>query len=213
MGLLPGWLRASCRDAKGRTGQASQATQKAKGHERKILAETAELAGWRSPQSGNATQGPKSDEHFQACQATNKSQITLTDQVGQDLAGWATPRLEDGESAGMRHSRGVADTLSAQVGQDLAGWTTPAARDEKGIDQNLHDGAVNNSLPNQVAVLGPTSSSSPAGTERRGVLNPAFPLWLMGFPATWQHSCPGWKRWDTMQRLLAESSEKSGDTE
>ena len=179
MGLLPGWLRASCRDAKGRTGQASQATQKAKGHERKILAETAELAGWRSPQSGNATQGPKSDEHFQACQATNKSQITLTDQVGQDLAG----------------------------------WTTPAARDEKGIDQNFHDGAVNNSLPNQVAVLGPTSSSSPAGTERRGVLNPAFPLWLMGFPATWQHSCPGWKSWDTMQRLLAESSEKPDDTE
>ena len=141
---LAGWPTASCRDAKGRTGQASQATQKAKGHERKILAETAELAGWRSPQSANATQGPKSDEHFQACQATNKSQITLTDQV---------------------------------------------------------------------AAFGPTSSSSPAGTERRGVLNPAFPLWLMGFPATWQHSCPGWKSWDTIQRLLAESSEKPDGTE
>jgi hypothetical protein len=36
------------------------------------------------------------------------------------VAGWATPRAEDAESAGMRHSRGVADTLTAQAGQDAA---------------------------------------------------------------------------------------------
>jgi hypothetical protein len=33
------------------------------------------------------------------------------------LVGWATPRAEDAESAGRRHSRGVADTLTAQAGQ------------------------------------------------------------------------------------------------
>jgi len=41
---------------------------------------------------------------------------------------WATPRAEDAESSGMRHSRGVADTLSAQSGQDLASSTAATAR-------------------------------------------------------------------------------------
>ena len=31
---------------------------------------------------------------------------------------WPTPRAEDGESAGMRHSRGVADTLTAITRHD-----------------------------------------------------------------------------------------------
>ena len=38
----------------------------------------------------------------------------------KQVAGWATPRAEDAESAGMRHSRGVADTLTAQAGQDAS---------------------------------------------------------------------------------------------
>ena len=39
------------------------------------------------------------------------------------MCGCATPRAEDAESCGMRHSRGVADTLSAQAGQDLKSST------------------------------------------------------------------------------------------
>ena len=45
--------------------------------------------------------------------------------------GWPTPRLEDGESSGMRWSRGKADTLTA-VATHLAGWPSPQARDHKG---------------------------------------------------------------------------------
>ena len=120
----------------------------------------------------------------------------------------------------MRHSRGVADTLSAQVGQDLVGWATPAARDIKSesATDEFNEKRWNHTRGKPLSAeatqaLGPTSSSSPAGTERRGVLNPAFPLWLMGYPATWQCSCPGWQSWDTIQRLLAESSEKPAGTE
>ena len=47
------------------------------------------------------------------------------------LAGWATPRAEDTESCGMRHSRGVADTLSAQTGQDLK--SSDAATVRRGV--------------------------------------------------------------------------------
>jgi len=54
-----------------------------------------------------------------------------TDQLPRQAAmacPWATPRAEDAESSGMRHSRGVADTLTAQVGQDLQrGITSPSS--------------------------------------------------------------------------------------
>jgi hypothetical protein len=45
--------------------------------------------------------------------------------------GWPTPRLQDGESSGMRWGRGKADTLTA-VATHLAGWPSPQARDHKG---------------------------------------------------------------------------------
>jgi len=50
--------------------------------------------------------------------------------IGGLVAGWATPKAEDSESAGMRHSRGVADTLTAQtaLGQTPAGLSAATGR-------------------------------------------------------------------------------------
>jgi hypothetical protein len=154
------------------------------------------------------------------------------------LCGWATPRAEDAESAGMRHGRGVADMLTAQAGQGmpltawqtpkasdgtarlhhpersdggqpnldwqaaqagqgipLAGWQTPTAEDA-GRDGSLKDymNYVENGqtsgcrLRAQVHATGHAIPSSPAATEKRGVLNPAHSRWLMGYPAAWD-SC------------------------
>lgn len=53
---------------------------------------------------------------------------------GNTLSGWPTSRAEDGESAGMRHSRGRADTLTAAA-VHLAGYPTCQASDaERGPD-------------------------------------------------------------------------------
>jgi hypothetical protein len=68
----------------------------------------AALASWPTPQEDNAN-------NAYGHKGTTFSDLPTTAQ----LVGWATPRAEDAESAGMRHSRGVADTLSAQAGQDL----------------------------------------------------------------------------------------------
>ena len=80
------------------------------------LPETAQLAAWPTPR---ATESTESTETQDARSARGTKASKNLDSVAQ-LAGWATPRAEDAESAGMRHSRGVADTLSAQAGQDAA---------------------------------------------------------------------------------------------
>ncbi len=128
------------------------------------------------------------------------------------LSGWPTPNAMEGGST----SRG-GDRKNELLMGGLVGWPTPnvptrgaesrESKDNRGVADTL------SAQVGQDLTRGPTSSSSPAATERRGVLNPAFPLWLMGFPATWQTCCPGWKSWDTIQKLLAESSEKPAGTE
>jgi hypothetical protein len=90
------------------------------------LQTAAQMSGWPTPSSrdwkdtpGMATTGTNPDG----------SERTRLDQLPRvaNLAGWATPRAEDSESSGMRHSRGVADTLTAQA--SVAGWPTPKERD------------------------------------------------------------------------------------
>ena len=70
-------------------------------------------------------------------------------------------------------------------GKGSTGWATPTSRDHK--DTGDISGVPENSLLGRQAhqASGVTASSSSAATGRRGALNPAFSLWLMGFPAGW----------------------------
>jgi hypothetical protein len=75
-----------------------------------------------TPQASDMTGGGQAKRATEAKRPSGSAQSSnLNDHVL--LASWSTPRNEDAESAGMRHSRGVADTLTAQT--SLAAWATP----------------------------------------------------------------------------------------
>ena len=115
------------------------------------------------------------------------------------LASWPTPQSRDG--AGSRGGT-VDRTGGRRRNLDdyvmLAGWVSPTAEDGRrgNLPPRPHDTGV--PLSQQVAGSGLTTTSSPAATEKRGALAPAFSLWLMGFPFSWSECAPSklldWRR-------------------
>lgn len=58
----------------------------------------------------------------------NEGDNTSVRRLRTDVDNWATPRYEDSQAAGVRHSRGIVDTLNAQVRTE-PNWTTPQQDD------------------------------------------------------------------------------------
>ncbi len=133
---------------------------------------------------------------------------------GPPLSGWPTPLANDSNGSveghlamkkrmGERDGSGANRTAitSLQVMAQLAGWATPSALDHK--DQLLHSWEARQrrkadegiSLQKSLKIMslwasGTTTPLSPAKTGPpegyRLALNPAFSLWLMGFPYRWK---------------------------
>ena len=119
---------------------------------------------------------------------------------GSDCGGWPTPNSgpqNDNDStweqrrAELKAKHGNGNGFGLTLGQAamMASWATPNATDSKQAGNRSYaergGGTKGMRLNDQVRHSGPISNGSHAQTESRGQLNPAFSLWLMGYPIEW----------------------------
>ena len=115
---------------------------------------------------------------------TNDAEKRETPVVGAGLAGaahWPTPCSQDGPNGGPAQG---TDRFPGAA----ATWATPTARDWRSGSASEATMGRNSRPLNEQA--GATLNGSPASTEKRGQLNPAFSLWLQGFPDEWASCAP-----------------------
>ena len=148
------------------------------------------VSGWGTPCANPAGSTPERflQRKRDSVARGHSMGICLTD-LALQMTAWATPTARDwrsGEASEATHARN-ARPLNEQM---VAAWSTPRASDGEKGGPNQSFGAGGQPLPAQMAHSGQTLSGSPATTASRGVPNPAFPSWLMGYPAEWLWNAP-----------------------
>jgi hypothetical protein len=148
------------------------------------------FTGWPTPRT--PTGGPES--------ADRKQELGRTESGGGDLqavallAGWPTPLKSDSDRSQMDRLKKDRQTRSPKMRGSyrhelpdvakLTGWATPRAEDSESSGMRHSRGAADTLS----AQAGQDLTSSPAGTGPTGVLNPAHPRWLQGFPPIWDEA-------------------------
>ena len=133
------------------------------------LGGAAQQAGWATP-TGRDHKDSSSD-----------GTVPENGLLGRQVWGWNSPRATDGSNGGPNQAGGA-------LSNDVAGWRTPTSL-SKGEDG--HQSGNNRWVTSVMdAVRGQTQSGSPSETGSKGVLNPALPLWMMGYPIYWVQCAP-----------------------
>ncbi len=150
-------------------------------------------SGWPSP---NIANGHETIEQWMARRAEDKTMPKMPLAVAAQLAGWPTPQVFDASDCqpsekATKRRKAIGGCVNLREFAQMAGWGSPRSsetglvRTEEAIARaRTKGGSV--ALEDQAHLAsGLTPNSYPAVTEKRGVLNPRFSLWLMGFPDAW----------------------------
>ena len=101
---------------------------------------------------------------------------------------WPTPKASTAGETSRSGDRKDEPLIGGLMRGIASTWVTPSARDWKdsaGMATQAGDRTRLDQLPRQMVHSGQTPTGSLATTAKRGVPNPAFPCWLMGYPAEW----------------------------
>jgi hypothetical protein len=204
-----GWPTPVVGDANGARSMTSGRSKGSKFSPGLNLSDLAYM-GWPTPSAATFNDG-QSAESNQARPDRLKAKHKNGNGAGMTLggaaqlaSGWTTPRSADYQG-GMEPEGKTGRKL-----QTVAGWCTPASRDHRdspgmaktGVNPDGSTRTRMDHLPRQAH--GATPISSPAETGTRGVLDPAFPRWLMGYPEAWDRTAPGSSEWTSAQQREAE---------
>lgn len=149
--------------------------------------------GWPSPAASEP--GGTPEQHL----ARKRAQVAKGVSMGSNavtalsllvqLAGWLTPKCPSGGGQETRQTPGGGlRKLEDQV--YLTGWTSPRQSDGK-TGHHYSERMTGKSLTMDASLTpGAILPSCPAATAKPGALNPAFALWLMGFPSAWLMAAP-----------------------
>jgi hypothetical protein len=163
-----------------------------------------DFGSWPTPMAGTPAQ-----KGYNEAGNTDASRKTV------ELASWPTPNAgpqNDTDTAWqdrrkkckeMHKNNGFGLTLGMMTQTVLAAWSTPQSRDWKGSPgKGVRE---RKGFQKSLAADGMTVCGSHAQTESKGQLNPAFSLWLMGYPQEWLNCAPQVTR---LSRKSRQSSSK-----
>jgi hypothetical protein len=184
--------------------QASLGGAEPEGKTGRKLTTQIQLVGWPTATVNDSRSGRNRTANRSDPESQHHDGLTLVDAAM--LSGCSTPTAQDA-SNNASPSQQERNSLPLNVQVKLAGWPTSAATDGTKAPKDHH--GRNLTLP------GAALKSSPVPMARRVVsrLNPAFSLWLMGFPVTWSCFSPGWSDWGRTERLLADFYAQRDGTE